>query len=117
MDEQKKATTDTEKKRLTLFSAGILLAIGIVLACVVALAAWGLCSTTPVPPAGVAVPAGAIAVTGTPPATGGGPIPPGAMCTGGTGDTSNAPGASCWVFGNCTDTYHMQTGKCECRCD
>ena len=89
---------------------GVLIVIG-----VVALA-WGGCGTAGVPPAGVPVPAGAIPVTGPPPAKGGGPIPAGATCLGGAGSTCSAPGSSCWVINTCTDTYHMTTGTCECRC-
>lgn len=115
MDEQ---TTETPapSKGFKPFSSRTLLLLGLLCAGIVVAAFWGMCQTTPVPAAGLVVPAGAIAVTGNPPAAGGGPIPAGAMCAGGAGDTSNAPGARCWVIGKCTDTYHMQTGKCECRC-
>lgn len=116
MDEPKTATPASENQKSLSFSSRILLLLGVIGVGVVLAAFWGMCKTTPVPAAGLPVPVGAIAVTGSPPAAGGGPIPAGAMCTGGSGDTSNTPGARCLIIGHCTDTYHMQTGKCECRC-
>lgn len=116
MDEKTSTSSDSTPKSAIRFNRAVALLLGLLCIGIVIAAFWGMCQTTPVPAAGLAVPAGAIAVTGTPAAVGGGPIPAGAMCTGGSGDTSNVPGARCWVIGRCTDTYHMQTGKCECRC-
>ena len=68
-----------------------------------------LCSDTPVPIAGVPVPAAAMSDTG---AT----IPEDATCTGGVGATCNNPGEVCWLFWNCNDSWDSRTGNCVCTC-
>ena len=72
------------------------------------------CATMPVPPAGMAVPAGAIAVPVTTPP---GVVPAGATCA--TLDTATVPGAVCGIIlggYTCKDTYNTTSGVCSAEC-
>ncbi len=87
-----------------------IVALGVTTLLVIVLSGSFFCSETQVPNSPpTPVPAGA-----TP--TGGGVVPPGAICTAAIGETCTTPGATCWFFDTCTNTYDTRSGQCNCAC-